>query len=362
MKHLLIFLFLFFNIKLIFAQQTTLVEVDLVKLEKLNQIIPIIGNLRSKKVTNIMASVSGKIDNIYLEEGDLVKKGQLLAKIDYKNYKYLLDIALSNEEKANSNYEIAKFETLNNKLDLDRMNALKKSSAFNKSKFDKLKNMDAILQSRENIALSEIKISKNMKNIANLNLKKSEVRANYDGIIEEKYIEVGEFVSTGDKMFQLLSKNKLEVVAEVPSFRTFNLKLGDKVNFSTTDKLNLNGIIRAVGKKENLKTRTVKLFLDFDSTQISIKRNLIVDENVNILLPISTNSTAVTIHKDAILKREGLSLVYLVNKDNKVEIRPLKLGEAVGNRFIVINGVKENDIVVIKGNERLRPGQSVSTK
>ena len=312
MKQVLIFLFLFFNFKLILAQQATLVEVDLIKLEKLNQKVPIIGNLRSKKVTNIMAPVSGKIDNVYLEEGDLVKKGQLLAKIDYKNYKYLLNIALSNEEKANSNYEIAKFETLNNKLDLDRMTALKKSSAFNKSKFDKLKNMDAILQSRENIALSEIKISKNRKNIANLNLKKSQVRAGFDGIIEEKFIEVGEFVSTGNKMFQLLNKNKLEVVAEVPSFRTFNLNLGDKVNFSTTDKLNFDGFIRAIGKKENLKTRTVKLFLDFNNTQVSIERSLIVDENVNILLPISSNNTAITIHKDAILKRQGLSLAYLV--------------------------------------------------
>ena len=90
-------------------------------------------------------------------------------------------------------------------------------------------------------------------------------------------------------------------------------------------------------------------------------RNLIIDENVNILIPISSNQSYLTIHKDAILKREGLSLAYIV-KEKKVEIRPLRLGEAVGNRFIVLSGVKENDITVIKGNERLRPGQSVSVK
>ena len=54
-------------------------------------------------------------------------------------------------------------------------------------------------------------------------------------------------------------------------------------------------------------------------------------------------------------------MAYVV-VEKKVEIRPLKLGEAVGNRFIVLNGVKENDLAVIKGNERLRPGQSVSIK
>ena len=52
-------------------------------------------------------------------------------------------------------------------------------------------------------------------------------------------------------------------------------------------------------------------------------------------------------------------MAYIV-KNNKVEIRALKLGEAVGNRFIVVEGVNENDQVVVKGNERLRPGQEVS--
>ena len=82
---------------------------------------------------------------------------------------------------------------------------------------------------------------------------------------------------------------------------------------------------------------------------------------LNILIPIPSNQSYLTIHKDAILKREGLSLAYVV-KEKKVEIRPLRLGEAVGNRFIVLSGIKENDITVIKGNERLRPGQSVSIK
>ena len=54
-----------------------------------------------------------------------------------------------------------------------------------------------------------------------------------------------------------------------------------------------------------------------------------------------------------------MSLAYIV-KNNKVEIRPLELGDAVGNRFIVREGLEGNDIVVTKGNERLRPGQVIN--
>ena len=362
MKYFIIYILTgFFYNNLILAQQSTLVEVDLIKVEQLNQTIPVIGSLRSKKITNIMAAVPGKIDEVLVEEGDFVKKGQLLANIDSNNYQYMLEIAVSNENKANSNYEIAKVETLNNKLDLDRMTALKNSSSFNKAKFDYLNNLNLILISKEKVALSEVKVNSQLKNIANLNLKKSQVRALYEGIIEEKLIEVGEFVSTGSKMFQLISNTSLEVLAEVPSFRTFNLSKGDQVDFSTTDGLKLSGSIRAIGKRENLKTRTVKLFLDFENSVKKLGRNLVIDENVNIQIPISQNKSSLTIHKDAILKREGLSLAYIV-KDEIVEIRPLKLGEAVGNRFIVYSGVSEKEYAVIKGNERLRPGQNVSIK
>ncbi len=362
MKNIFIYiLFSFFNISFVFSQQVTLVEVDQVRIEALNQTIPVIGSLRSKKITNIMAAVSGKIDEVYVEEGDFVKKGKLLAKIDFKNYQYLFNIAVSNENKANSNYKIAKVETLNNKLDLDRMKALKNSSSFNKAKFDNLTNQNSILINKEKVALSEVKVSNQLKKIASLNLDKSQAKALYDGIIEEKSIEIGEFVSSGTKMFQLISNKNLEVIAEVPSFRTFNLLLGDKVNFSTTDGLKLSGTIRAIGKRENLKTRTVKLFLDFDNKANKLRRNLVIDENVNIELPMTNNKSSLTIHKDAILKREGMSLAYIVENET-VEIRPLKLGEAVGNRFIVISGVSEKEFAVIKGNERLRPGQKVSIK
>ena len=84
-----------------------------------------------------------------------------------------------------------------------------------------------------------------------------------------------------------------------------------------------------------------------------------MDQNITLQIPIGEGKKAITIHKDAILKREGISLAYVV-KNNKVEIRPLKLGEAVNNRFIVYKGVEINELVVIKGNERLRPGQEVN--
>ena len=67
-----------------------------------------------------------------------------------------------------------------------------------------------------------------------------------------------------------------------------------------------------------------------------------------------------TVHKDAILNRGGAQLVVLID-DGKAAFRPVKLGQAFGQRFVVLNGLVEGDEVVIRGNERLRPGQDITS-
>ncbi|MAI02697.1 MAG: efflux RND transporter periplasmic adaptor subunit [Rickettsiales bacterium TMED254] len=347
------------SIKMAFTQQATLIEVDKIKFEELNQTVSLIGNIISKKNTKVMSAVSGKIDKLFVEEGDMVKKGQALLNIDYNNYNWLYQIANSNLIKAESVYENSKVETLINTLDLNRMSALKNSSVFNVSKYEKLENNNKILKSKEIISLAELNISKNKQNIAKLNLQKSRVKANFTGFIDRKFVEAGEVVPIGQVLFELVSIEKLEVFAEIPSYRARILEIGQSIKFKTSDNIFYEGKIRSIGAKENSKTRTTKIYIDFN--QEKKLRKILINENINLLIPVSQGEKSLTIHKDAILKREGISLAYIVI-DNKVQIRPLKLGEAVGNRFIVYDGVKNNEIAVTKGNERLRPGQLVNIK
>ena len=169
-------------------------------------------------------------------------------------------------------------------------------------------------------------------------------------------VELGEAVGLGFSMFQLVSDTLLEIQADVPSNRARILKKNDEIKISTTDNIYIPSKVRALGVRENSKTRTIKIHLSFDNN--STKRKLFVGENVNISIPLGPGLEALTVHKDAILKREGMSLVYVI-KDDKAQIKPVKLGDGVGDRFIVLGGLEAGDIIVIKGNERLRPGQKV---
>lgn len=352
----ILFAFLFSQNNKALSQGATSVEVDKVILESLNQTIPVIGRVISLKEANVPAAVIGKIENVMVEVGDKVKKGQILASIDTERYLWLAEIATANVNATKAEIKSAKAETNINLIELKRMENLRESSAFNVAKYERLQSLHTSLIAKEEIVEAKLNSVLQEEKLAKLNLKRATVKAPFDGIIELKMIELGEAVGLGFTLFKLVSDSLLEIEADVPSNRARILEINNNIKISTTDMISFNSKLRALGVRENSNTRTIPIHLTFNNNEIS--RNLFVGENVNIFIPIGPGLKAPTVHKDAILKREGMSLVYVVEEEKAI-IKPLKLGDGVGNRFIVLGGIQEGDTVVIKGNERLRPGQKV---
>jgi multidrug efflux pump subunit AcrA (membrane-fusion protein) len=79
---------------------------------------------------------------------------------------------------------------------------------------------------------------------------------------------------------------------------------------------------------------------------------------VTLRIPIGPARQVLSVHKDAIIKRQGQDIVFVVAGEG-VESRPVQLGVAVGGRFEVLSGLSQGDRVVVRGNERLRPGAKV---
>ena len=350
-------IFLYFTNNPAFTQGAASVEVDPVVLQTLNQSVPVIGRVVSLKEAKVPAAVMGRVEKVLVEEGDQVKKGQILASIDTERYKWLANIASANVNAAQAELKSAKAETKINLVELERMNSLKNSSAFNASKYDKLQNQNIALLAKEEIVEAKLNSAIQEENIAKQNLSRATVKAPFNGIIELKMVELGEAVGLGFPMFQLISDTSVEIQADVPSNRARILKENNEIQISTTDNIKFISKVRALGVRENSNTRTIKIHLSYENSETN--RKLFVGENVNISVPLGPGQEALTVHKDAILKREGMSLVYVVKEDS-AQIKPVKLGDGVGERFIVLSGIEAGDLVVTKGNERLRPGQKVN--
>ena len=82
------------------------------------------------------------------------------------------------------------------------------------------------------------------------------------------------------------------------------------------------------------------------------------NQTITLQIPIAKMRDIITVHKDAIITKQNKTIVYVV-QDGKVMPRVVKTGDAVGSRLEVINGLIAGELVVVRGNERLRPGELV---
>ena len=118
----------------------------------------------------------------------------------------------------------------------------------------------------------------------------------------------------------------------------------------------MNTIIRAIIPQENSLTRSVAIRLIIKDEKY--QNGLLGNQAVTLKLPIGNPDDVTTVHKDAVLVKNGKKIVFIFRKGT-ANIQPIRLGRAIGNRFEVLAGLKVGDLVVVRGNERLRPGEPI---
>lgn len=340
------------------AQQPSLVVVDEVRHEPLSQTQPVLGRFVARQGGEVAARTAGPVTEMRIEVGDRVKAGDTMAVLDLDRLKLQRDLAASTEREMAAFLDSAKAQLAKRRQDLERLEAIRESAAFSPARYDNAVQDAAVSESAVAAAAAALARARASLRIARDQLADGEVAAPYDGVVTERHTEVGAWVGVGAPVATLLNESDLEIEADVPYNRISGLSAGTVVTVSLADGSPHAAIVRAVGAEENALTHTRRVRFTPQVTGAEVANA--VGESVSVSLPLGAPRQVLTVHKDAILKRQGLSLVYVVNDEGAAEIRPVSLGEAVGPRFEALDGVAVGERVVIRGNERLRPGQAVS--
>ena len=87
---------------------------------------------------------------------------------------------------------------------------------------------------------------------------------------------------------------------------------------------------------------------------------LAVGNSVTLNVPVSAPRDIVTVPKDALVQGRGGGWMVFVVADDTAQPRPVTLGQTAGRRMEVVEGLSPGEVVVVRGNERLRPGQAVN--
>jgi RND family efflux transporter MFP subunit len=204
----------------------------------------------------------------------------------------------------------------------------------------------AVIRAAANLALAE------------LDLARAEIRAPYNGVVVALEATEGAYVNTGAPVVSLVNDESLEIEADVSAERLAGLAPGREVEILLDDGQKFTATVRSVIPTESALTRTRPVRFTPDIDHVSGLR-LATDQSVTVLLPVGAPRSVVSVHKDAVIARGAGYLVFVVT-GGKAEPRPVRLGEATGVRMEGLSGLAPGDLVVVRGNERLRPGEPVT--
>lgn len=337
-------------------EQPALVRVDEVRVEPLSQTVPVIGRLVARQAGVVAARVDAPVERFLVEVGDRVGEGQVIAELNIASLTARRDQAAGALEAARAAVQTDKAELQLLRQELKRFEGLKSSAAFSQANYeDALQN---VVIAQAEIAQAEMAIvtAEADLQLREIDLANALIRAPYQGVITQRLTEAGAYVQTGDPVVRMISEDELEIEVDVPVQRLSGLTAGTTVEFRLEGPTRYRATVRAVVPAENPLTRTrpVRFVTRFDERLKSLAN----DQSVVVLVPIGARREVLSVHKDAVIKRPDGSLVFVV-KDGKAEPRQVRLGQAIGSRLEVIDGLSAGDLSVIRGNERLRPGAAV---
>ncbi|MBO6782057.1 MAG: efflux RND transporter periplasmic adaptor subunit [Alphaproteobacteria bacterium] len=330
------------------------VVVDTVIEESVGQTTPIIGRFVARQAGAVAARISGPVLDMSVDVGDRVAEGAVIARLDQERLSLERDryAAVVSQQSANLAAERANLEKRRNEL--KRLERIRKSAAFSQARYDDLVQDVAtqtgqVAETRAQLVQAETQLQQAERDLAD-----AEIRAPFAGVVSETHTEVGAYLSVGSPVVTIINDTNLDIEADVPTSRLSGLTPGTPVTVRLDNGETKQATVRAIVPNENPRTRTRPVRLTPVVT--GPKSGFADNQSVTVLVPVGSSGTAVTVSKDAIIERGGAMSVFTVRNGVAVPT-PVVVGQGVGSRFVVTDGLKPGDQVVVRGNEGLRPGQ-----
>ena len=316
------------------------------------------GSLSASAESPLSFPLSGTVEVIRAAEGDIVREGQMLARLDDQPIRIALDAARAKLAGSRARLDDAR-------ATYERYSDLGASGAISQADLETATANYASARSDVNAAQSEIqRLERDLSN--------TQLVAPFDGTIAERIIEPFQEVSPGQRAFVLETATSLEVNVQIPESMIGEVNYGDtvEVTFPAVDGLSAVGTVQTIGSRAesgNSFPVTVLLHTELPEVRPGMTAGVTfrIDSRLGglsvYLIPISAVAIEVGVSAGTIRGgSENEAPVFVYDADSqRLQVRRVKVGDIRGNFLEVIDGLSEGDRVVSAGVPFLRDGQIV---
>lgn len=359
------------------------VKVEAVKAETMKRAVELVGTLAAVDQVTISSEADGKVSRILADLGDRVKAGQTLIQVDREKQQYNFDQQRASLEKAlaqlgapdpqhlpeaekTPDVQKANADLAQAKQAYERANALFKRTLIPQQTLDdaattlqsKQASYDLSLQNAKNLRAS-IQASEASMKLADRQLRDTEIRAPFDGIVEKRLVNLGELVKTQMPVMAIVRVDPLKVVAEIPEKMAPWIKDGQPVQLHVDayPDRTFVGKVSRISPAVNTATRAFPFEALVPNQDATLKPGTFA----RVHIESGKLDTVLTLPYSAMQYRYGVNRVFLIEGD-KLTVRELKVGDRLGDRIEILSGLKAGDRVAANDIDKLADGQKITTK
>jgi RND family efflux transporter MFP subunit len=324
----------------------TPVKVFKVKKQKISEKLFYTGVIEAWKKINMTPDVGGKIAKIYVQEGDRVEEGQLLAELDTRAIRLQLEAAKAGLAVAEANYNDAQ-------KNMERMERLKQEKAVSDQQYEKVK-------LAYEAAEAQLQQARAALNLAQHSLGVSLMKAPFSGIVASRNAEVGDVInpmmggfSPTSGVLTLMDFSRIKIASDVSQQDFVRIKKGQVAHLivmAIPDRV-FEGHVSLVNMTADPLTKKFKVEIMVENPDLVLRPNTFGE----ITLEVSTHENALVIPQKAVLENK---YVFLAQGD-VAQRREVFLGLQNSELIEVTGGLKEGDLVVIEGNYGLEDGAKI---
>jgi len=298
-----------------------------------------IATIFYQEISDTASEISGLVGIVHFEEGQRVKKGQILVELGSELLRKRLQASTASFEQILAELEIAG-------IDLKRREKLLKKKSISKQSFDE--NRFRVIGHEKRAAALKAEVER-----LEIELEKKIIQAPFDGVVIKRNVDRGEWISEGETVAIIGKDDTIDIVAEVPERFIQYIKKGMQVK-ATANGSNFVGTVIAIVPRGDVATRTFPV-----KVRTPNENALIEGMSARVTLPTGKIAQTLIIPRDAVISKFGQNIVYAV-VDAKSSMIPVQIigydGLSVG---VESQGLAEGMFVVVDGNERLKNGQAV---
>ncbi|MBZ5494564.1 MAG: efflux RND transporter periplasmic adaptor subunit [Acidobacteriia bacterium] len=333
------------------------------------------GYITPRRRATVAAKVTGRVEQIYAEEGLHVKSGQVLATLDCSQPNAALTSAKSDRDATAAALADLEVQSANADREAMRAQGLHTAGVISPQALDAAKTTAESLHSKIALTKEQVRAADSRIGVAKEDADNCIVRAPFDGIVVSKDAQRGEVVSpisagggfTRTGIATLVDMNSLEIEVDVNESYIARVQQGQRVS-ATLDAYpdrELPAKVRTVIPTADRQKATVKVRIAFDKLDDTILPDMGVKVAFLSAAPApgknAGSEARALVPKSAVRNDGGKQIVYLV-RDQKLERRAVSLGAERGSDIEILAGLAPGDKLVVKGADTLHEGQAVEVK